>query len=153
MLIAATPEQELKKELPKKYASRTYKIGNLGAMYPYLLTRLRLDPKKQILNETINLEASAVVNGYTPESLVQYSVNSFMVCGQDKAVVLDVDTMNQLKVININTGLHRGDLSCEIPLIAGHMIPGTDYKFMLEFFDSQLVTIRNVTTGKRQVLI
>ena len=71
------------------------------------------------MNETINLEASAVVNGYTPESLVQYSVNSFMVCGQDKAVVLDVDTMNQLKIVNINTGF-IGDINRlkEIPLIS-----------------------------------
>ena len=33
------------------------------------------------------------------------------------------------------------------------MIPGTDFKFTVELYDSQFVTIRAVETGKRQVLI
>ena len=37
-------------------------------------------------------------------SLLQYSVDSVMVCGRCKAVVVDVETMDLVKAININTG-------------------------------------------------
>jgi len=109
MLIAAHPDDEMNKELPKTCATRTYQIGNLGDMFTYLLTKLSIDPEKQILNETCNLEASAVVQGYTPESLMQYSQNCIMVSGEDKAIIIDVDTMNQLKVFNINLRIYRVD--------------------------------------------
>ena len=33
------------------------------------------------------------------------------------------------------------------------MIPGTDNRFMLEFYDTQFVTLRDIKTGSRQILI
>ena len=78
-----------------------------------------------------------------------------MVCGPYKAIFIDVDKMDQLKVININTGVDTrySRRQVYIPLISGHMIPGTDSKLMLEFYDSQFVTLRTVETGQRQILI
>jgi hypothetical protein len=79
-----------------------------------------------------------------------------MVCGEYKAIIVDEETMSQLKAININTGdidTTFTNRQLMIPLIPGHMIPGTDFKFTVELYDSQFVTIRTVETGQRQVLI
>ena len=58
---------------------------------------------------------------------MQYSDNSMMICGYYKAIVLDVDSMAQLKVININT---VDDSTKFNDLLSAHMIPDTGYKFM-----------------------
>ena len=73
-----------------------------------------------------------------------------MVCGLHKAIVVDVDTMDKLKAFNINTA---DNARSHVPLISAHMIPGTDYKFMLEFVDSQFVYLVNVETKEKQILI
>ena len=39
------------------------------------------------------------------------------------------------------------------PYVSTHMIPGTDFKFMLEFDDSQFVYLFNTETDQRQILI
>ena len=60
-----------------------------------------------------------------------------MVCGFNKAIIIDVDKMVQLMSINIKA----------VPSVQAHMIPDTSFKFMLEFDDSQFVYLRNVETG------
>ena len=72
-----------------------------------------------------------------------------MVCGYNKAIIVDVDKMEQLMAIDINTDVDNSYTSQqrEVPLISAHMIPGTGFKFMLEFYDSQLVYLRTIKTG------
>ena len=155
MYIAAKLANEIKEQVFKECASRTYEIDN-EFNKDSLLTPLSFDSDKQSLNETCNLAASAVLKGSEYIwSLLQYSVESLMVCGCDKALVVEVETMDLLKAININTGVDTtySNLQLHIPLIPGHMIPGTGFKFMLELYDSQLVTLRTIETGKRQTLI
>ena len=111
---------------------------------------MSFDSEQQSLNETCNLAASAVFKAAYPCSLLQYFVDSIMVCGEYKAIVVDEDTMDQLKAVNINTSVPKDDYSqLYVPLISSHMIPGTEFKFMLEFYDSQLVYLRTIETGKR----
>ena len=56
--------------------------------------------------------------------------------------------MDHLKTVNINTDLNSMfNPQLSVPLLSVHMIPGTNYKFMLEFDDSQFVYLRNVETG------
>ena len=65
-------------------------------------------------------------------------------------MVFDENTMDLLKTINLNTsitGLINPQL--EIPLLFEHIIPETDSRFLLEFYDSQLIYIRKIETGER----
>ena len=55
------------------------------------------------MNETINFSASVTVKGDRPWSLLEYSKSTMMVCGGHKAIFVDVDTLDQLKIVNINT--------------------------------------------------
>ena len=105
------------------------------------MTPLSFDSEKQSFNVTCNLAASAVIKGDDLCSLLKYSLDSIMFCDAYKAIVVALDTMVQLKVVNINT---IDDKTKYNPLITAHLIPGTDYKFMLEFYDSQFVYLRNV---------
>ena len=139
MYVAAYLEDEIKEQVLKECESRTYEIGKKDK-YIYLLTPLSFDPEQQSLNETWNLTASSVIKGCEyVYSLLQYSDNSIMVCGEYKAIVVDADTMDQLKTINIKY----------LPCVSSHVIPGTDFKFFLEFNDSQFVRLCNVETGQR----
>ena len=65
-------------------------------------------------------------------------------------MVFDENTMDLLKTINLNTsitGLINPQL--EIPLLFEHIIPETDSRFLLEFYDSQLIYLRKIETGER----
>ena len=77
-----------------------------------------------------------------------------MVCCEHKAIIIDVDTLDQLKILNINKDV-EGDENPQLqtPLITKHMIPDTDFKFMLECYGSQYIRLRTVETGARQILI
>ena len=55
--------------------------------------------------------------------------------------------MDQLMIININTGIGGSHVNKFISIIPRHMIPGFEFKFMLEFYDSQFVYLRNIETG------
>ena len=55
------------------------------------------------MNETINFSASVTVNGDEPSSILEYNKSTMMVCGRYKAIFVDVDTLDQLKIVNINT--------------------------------------------------
>ena len=142
MYIAAEPKRDFKELVLKECESRTYEIGN-DDDWTFLLTLLSFDLEQQSLNETCNLTASAVIKGDFIESLLQCSRNSIMICGIYKAIVVAVDTMDQLKAVNIKI----------VPDISAHIIPRTDYKFTLELDDSQFVYLRNIETGERQILI
>ena len=73
-----------------------------------------------------------------------------MLCSDHKAILFDLDTLDQLKIMNINTDVEgKDDLQFEIPLISKHVIPDTNCKFMLECYDSQFIRLRTVDTGSR----
>ena len=93
-------------------------------------------PLKQILNTTCNLGASAVILGCISCSLLKYSDNSFVVTGVYKAIVVGVDKMDLLMKFDIGF----------IPYISAHMIPGFEFKFLLNFCDSQFINLCSVQT-------
>ena len=68
-----------------------------------MLTPLKFNPKVKRLNFVCNLKASAVIKGDKLVSLSRYTANSMMLCSWHKAIVIDLDKMDLLKVININT--------------------------------------------------
>ena len=144
-IAARFKDEIIPTEVFKECASRTYEIGNDKTL---LLTPLSFDSEQQSLNATCDLAASAIIKGSEYiRSLLQYSPNGMMVfCGDYKAIVVDVDTMKQLKVININIDV-RDFTQTTIPLLSAHIIPGTGFKFMLEFYDSQWIYLRDVETG------
>ena len=129
--------EELEKEFLKNFSSRTYEIVTDDDWKYNLLTPLSFNSEQQSLNETFNLAESVVIKVNWLCSLVQYSPNSMMVCGRYKAIVVGVDKMDLLKAINIKA----------VPFVSAHMIPGSDYKFMLEFDNPQFVYLCNVETG------
>ena len=103
MFIAANLGDKFKQEVLKQGAISTYEIGDDEINdKTFLLTPLSFDLEKQRLNETYNLSASAVIKGDVLQSLLQYSPSSMMVCGWYKAIVVDMDTMDLLKTVNIN---------------------------------------------------
>ena len=76
------------------------------------------------------------------KSLIKYPKGKFMVQNWDKAFIFDIETMNLLKSVDINTKYECDGMggACmlwetDIPLIPQHIIPETDNKFMLEFRD------------------
>ena len=71
--------------------------------FTYLLTRLCYDQMKNSLNETINFSASTTVKSdYYVNTLSKYSQNTMIICGEHKALFVDVDTLDQLKAVTIN---------------------------------------------------
>ena len=73
-----------------------------------------------------------------------------MACGKHKAMVFDENTLVLLKTININTRVTRlTNPQLEIPLLFAHIIPETDSRFLLEFYDSKLIYLRKIETGER----
>ena len=102
------------------------------------------------MNETINFSQSLIINedDPCPWSFLKYSESTMMLCGRHKAIFIDVDILDQHKMVNINTGI-LGHLQSKIPLVSKHMIPGTNFKFMLECYDSQFIRLRTVQTGGR----
>ena len=76
---------------------------------------------------------------------MQYSESSIMVCGWRKAKIIDENTMVVLKTIYINT-INRYSAP---PLLFSHIIPETDSRFLLEFYDSQLIYLIKIETGER----
>ena len=137
MYIAAELTDKIKEQVLKQCASRTYELCNDDDWY--ILTPLCFDSERRRFNESCNLVASAVFKAYV-YSLLQYSDNSIIVCVHENAIVFDADTMDQLKIINIKAYLWNH-------YVSAHIIPGTDFKFSLEFNDSQFVKLYSVETG------
>ena len=40
-----------------------------------------------------------------------------------------------------------------IPLLKEHMVPQTNYMFMIETNDSQFIYLKNIMTGRKKILI
>ena len=59
------------------------------------------------MNETINFSASVTVKGGIPCSILEYNKSTMMICGGRKAITVDVDTLDQLKIVNINQGVEK----------------------------------------------
>ena len=72
-----------------------------------------------------------------------------MATGRKKAVIIDVNTMDLIKVIDINTNHPRPvDENCmEAQLLNAHVFPETDCRFVLETWDKQIIKLRSVYTG------
>ena len=134
MYIAAYANPSSVKEgLFKQCVSLTCDLGSFGND-TYVLTPLCFDTEQQSLNETCNLQASAVIKSHNLKYLLQYSDKSIMVCGLYEAMVVDVDKMVKLKTIKLKAApIHSAE---EAPSLSAHTIPGTDYKFFLVFVDS-----------------
>ena len=100
MYIAARLKDGFIDEVLKQCASCIYEIDDDDDVLN-LLTPLSFDSEQQSLNQTCNLQASAVIRGWELYFLLQFSDNSIMVCFCEKAIVVDLDTMDQQKTINI----------------------------------------------------
>ena len=75
-----------------------------------------------------------------------------MICEKREAIVVDVDTMDIIKSIDINTKLKDYGITYSenlTALLTAHICPETDSKFMLEFYDSKFITLRTIETGAR----
>ena len=81
-----------------------------------------------------------------------YSKNSFIAAGRKKAIVIDANTMDLIKAIDINTNLSNLE-DCKPHLLLAHVFPETECRFVLETWDTQMITMRTVETGVRQVLV
>ena len=101
-----------------------------------LLTYLSYDLDKQRFNETKNLSKSGTLIEKGGKLLL-WSKSSFMLCYSYEAMEFDIDTLGWFKTININSVVDRENSKqlC-IPLLYAHIIPGTDNRFMLEFYDT-----------------
>ena len=65
-------------------------------------------------------------------------------------MIFDEKTMDLLKTININTSVTgQWNSQDRIPLLFAHIIPETDSRFLLEFYDSKLIYLRKIETGER----
>ena len=59
------------------------------------------------MNEIINFSASVTVEGNYPRSILKYNKSTMMICGRYKAIFVDVDTLDQFKIVNINQGVEN----------------------------------------------
>ena len=121
----------------------------------YLLTKLSYDVEEQRFDQTNEIPESMIIKACGGlnriYSLLKHSANSFIVCYGKQAFVFDVDTMNQLKTVDVNTSV---DFSYHTtPLLFNNFVPDTDLKFMLELYDPQFIKLRTVETGTSQILI
>ena len=67
------------------------------------LYKLLFDTKKQDFDKTLKKPASTVLEiGYVT-SIVKHSESSIMICATGVAMITDVDTMEPIKHISINT--------------------------------------------------
>ena len=72
-----------------------------------------------------------------------------MAVGRKKAVVIDVNTMELIKVIDINTHHPRAvdENDMEAQFLNSHVFPETDCRFVLETWDKQMIKMRSLETG------
>ena len=57
------------------------------------------------MNETIYFPASVTVRGDDVRSILKHTKESIMICGRYKAIFINVDTLDQLKVVIINSDI------------------------------------------------
>ena len=122
-------DDEIKCEIEEKYPNQCHTIGKYTD--PYLLTVMQYNAVEQKMNEQVDLTASALVVGCGLRSLLQYSLDSIMICGSfcKTALIFSLPSMQKIKSISINTD-PKADINQ--PLLSNHVIPETGNRFMLE---------------------
>ena len=65
-----------------------------------------------------------------------------LICFAEKACILDLQTWEKLRTLTVNTPTaqikvgQEKEIDKSIPLIEEHIVPETDYQFMIETYDS-----------------
>ena len=132
---------------------------------------LQYNADEHKLNEKVDLSASALVYGDIIISLIKYSDDSIIICGEKSksALILSIPSMHKIKSLSINTKVTFDGFQMRVnidtgvlekfnpqlcyPLVHAHIVPDTDNRFMLEFDESKFIFLRTIETGARQVLI
>ena len=135
----------------EQHPSRIHQIGSSTSKHTKsLVSKVEYDSEQQQLKD-LDLATSLFVEGGYIFSLLQYAEDSFMICSEYKAIVFDLASVQKLKLFDINTAPvnHRDDWDLRTPLVSSHMVPDTDNCFVLEFYESQFIYLRNIKTGER----
>jgi hypothetical protein len=66
---------------------------------------MQYDTVEQKINEKVDLTASSLIKGDLIRSLLQYSEDSIMVCGEyyKTALIFSLPSMQKIKSVSINT--------------------------------------------------
>ena len=112
------------------------------------MTKLSFDSESKVLNKMCNFAESVKIDGTEIQSLLQSHDDTIMICEIFKACIIEADSLMLLRTIDINSNV-SDYYQRKIPLLYKHMIPETNQGFMVEFYDSQFVYIRNIRTGVR----
>jgi len=110
-------DNQIKSNIEKQHPAQCHSIGHYSLLErlkdspSYLLTMLQYDPEEYKLNENVDLSASAIVSGDYIGSILQYSEDSIMICGEDykTALILSNPSMQKTKSFSINTGVASDD--------------------------------------------
>ena len=109
------------------------------------------------MNEKIDPKASTFVYGDDIASVLKFSSGSIIIYGRfyDSALILSVASMQKIKTISTKMSkIHYITYGHTInPVLSLHMVPGTDFGFMLECQESKFIFLRNIKTAQRQVFI
>ena len=117
------------------------------------LYKLLFDTEKQDFDTTLEKPASTVLEIGFVTSIVRHSESSIMICATGVALIADVDTMEPTTYIKLNSSYKQDNSLIWTPFVTEHMIPGTDCQFTLEYYDQQLIYLRTIKTGARQIFI
>ena len=106
---------------------------------------------------TVDMKKSFAVYGDNFTNLLQYSQDCIMICSERTGHLLNIVTMQRIKIISLNSsvGEFRNNTNEESvkPLIYNHMVPETGNRFMIEFHKNSYIYLRTIETGERQILI
>ena len=69
----------------------------------HLLTKLDYYPERLAWKRFINFKESAMITDFPIRSFIEYSEDKLMIQGRTLAIILEIDTFNWLKTVNINT--------------------------------------------------
>ena len=123
----------------------------------HIFTVLQYNAVEQKMNEKIDPKASAFVYGDRIESVLKFSTGSIIIYGifYDTALILSVASMQKIKTISTKMSKIFYETYTHIinPVLSHHMVPGTDFGFMLECQESKFIFLRNIKTAERQVFI
>ena len=108
LLIATTQsgfDKQIKCEIEEKYPNKCHTLGYTEYDDTFLLTVMQYDAMEQKMNEQVDLIASALVIGDIIISILQYSHDSIMICGElyKTALIFSLPSMQKTKSISINT--------------------------------------------------
>ena len=78
MIVSAVVTDQIKNDMREQHPSRIHQIGR--SSIKYLLSVLEYDSEHQVLND-LDVTNSHFIEGGSISSLIEYSDNSFMICG------------------------------------------------------------------------